>query len=255
MDTGTLVIIVLVALIVVVGILLVIVFSNRVGNNTLSSQGAVSSNLRALVESQRAKAGEISNEKGDANLENLALAAAAESSDEPRSTGSKLTLEKRLMYANWPITPFQFRMIQLVVTVLLFIPTYLTFTIFLQIMVVILSPLLVNSALEWAVDKRFNAFDEDYPVLLLSYTSLLKTGMATITGLEAAAKGREEGSLVRAEVELLIERLRVGLTEEQAINSFGAAKPWRGWLNRFESVSSLDSKRPLLLVWSEAHLI
>ena len=41
--------------------------------------------------------------------------------------------------------------------------------------------------------------------------------MSTISGLEAAAKGLDDDSLVRAEVELLIERLRLGMTEEQAL--------------------------------------
>ena len=42
-----------------------------------------------------------------------------------------------------------------------------------------------------------------------------------IQGLEAAAKGLDSDSLVRHEAELLVERLRLGLTEEQAISSFG----------------------------------
>lgn len=225
MDTGTLVVVVLVALVVLIAVLLVVLLSNRVGARTISSQGAVSSSLRSLVDSQRTQTAAISNDSKQDNLENLALAAAAESNDQAKATGSRLTLAKRLMYANWPITPFQFRIIQAVVTVLVLIPTCLTFTIFIQLLVLLLTPLLVGSVLDWAVNRRFKAFDEDYPVLLLSYVSLLKTGMATLTGLESAAKGLEEGSLVRAEVELLIERLRVGLTEEQAINAFGEDIP------------------------------
>jgi len=78
--------------------------------------------------------------------------------------------------------------------------------------------------MEWIVNRlmnrRVDAFDKDYPVMLMSYVSLLKTGMNTITGLEAASKGLDEDSLVRDEVGLLIERLRLGLSEDVAINSF-----------------------------------
>ena len=58
-------------------------------------------------------------------------------------------------------------------------------------------------------------------MMLMQFVSLLKTGMNVIAGLEAAGKGLEESSLVRAEIELLVERLRLGLNEEQAVNAFG----------------------------------
>lgn len=186
---------------------------------------AVNNNLRALVASQRASnqqrgGTEPANRSQKANL----AIAAAEQTDlakKKQNSGCRLTLEKRLRYARWPITPIQFRGIQACVTLFLFLPAYLHFTIFIQILAFTLSPLVCGMVLDAAMNRRFEDFDKDYPVLLLSYVSLLKTGMNAIQGLEAAAKGLDPDSAVRGEVELLIERLRLGLTEEQAIGAFG----------------------------------
>ena len=189
-------------------------------------QQAVNSNLRALVMSQRekgvarAKSGNLLGRGADPNLA-LAAATEGELSRKKVIASSRASLEKQLRYARWPITPVQFRGIQLVVGIALLIPAYLHLTIFLQILALFLGPAIVSTFLKRAVNARFEAFDKDYPVLLLSYVSLLKTGMSAIGGLENAAKGLEEGSVVRAEVQLLIERLRLGLTEEQAISAFG----------------------------------
>jgi tight adherence protein B len=194
------------------------------GASAPARQQAVSSNLRALVQAQRDRnAAEAKSGVKSRDRANLALAAAAEGelNRKKGAATSRITLEKKLRYARWPITPLQFRGIQAFVTVALVIPVYLNATIYIVLMVLFLSPLLVRGVLDRAVRLRFDAFDRDYPVLLLQYVSLLKTGMSTIGGLENAAKGLEEGALVRAEVELLIERLRLGLTEEQAISAFG----------------------------------
>ena len=215
-GTVAIIVIVLIAALVM-GILLLTVGGGRSGRSP-----AVNNNLRALVASQRS-----TGRPGDPSRKNpkqsLAIAAAAESSLSQKKNTSqiRLGLERKLRYAKWPLTPIQFRAIQVFVTIFFFLPTYLNFSIFIQIMVVVISPLMVMSALDWAINRRFEAFDKDYPVLLLSYVSLLKTGMNAIQGLDAAAKGLDPDALVRAEVELLIERLRLGLTEEQAISAFG----------------------------------
>lgn len=186
----------------------------------------VSNNLRSLVAAQRnvrdpLKGGDQG--KKMSSKDNLALAAAAESSVMKRklATGSRLTLEKRLTYAQWSITPLQFRIIQFFFTILVFLVVRMYFNILLQLICAALTPLFVDGILQRAIDKRFQIFDRDYPTLLLSYVSLLKTGMTVIGGLDAAAKGLPADSLVKTEVELLIERLKLGLTEDQAINAFG----------------------------------
>lgn len=183
-------------------------------------QAAVSGTLRAMVQTQRQQKKD-GVERDRSSKKNLAVAAAAEG-EETRGldAASKNTLARRLKYAHWIITPFQFRAIQIGLTIVCSIPAFRYGNVAIKMLVMILIPSIVNSVLEFCINRRFKAFDKDYPPFLLQYTSLLKTGMATIPGLESAAKGLEEDSLLRAEVELLIERLRLGLTEEQAINAF-----------------------------------
>lgn len=195
------------------------------GSSDARRQAAVSNNLRTLVLAQRERnaarsKGQFSDRVPDANL---ALAAAAEGDLNRKKVvaSSRMNLEKMLRYAKWPITPLQFRAIQIVVTLAVVIPAYLHASIFMVLLALFLGPNIATAFLRSALSRRFEAFDKDYPVILLSYVSLLKTGMSVIGGLEAAAKGLDRDSVVRAEVELLIERLRLGLTEEQAISAFG----------------------------------
>lgn len=226
----TAIIIILVGLMVAITVLIVVLTSaaKRKFDSGLKNNSVVSTNLRALVSAQRQKqsAKDGSQMSSETKIK-LAVAAAAESelSSKKPDYSSRYSIKKRLRYAHWPITEIQFRVIQAITTIALVIPAYLHATIFIQILALIITPLSVSSCLDFAVGKRFNQFDEDYPVLLMSYVSLLKTGMSTIGGLEAAAKGLDPGSLVRAEVELLIERLKLGLTEEQAIGAFGEDIP------------------------------
>jgi tetratricopeptide (TPR) repeat protein len=124
-------------------------------------------------------------------------------------------VEKLLRYAKWQITPLQFRGLQIFVSIAFFMPAKIHATVFIQLLALVMGPLLVKSLLKRAVEKRFEAFDGDYPVLLLSYVSLLKTGMSAIGGLESAARGLDEDSMVRAEVALLIERGRQLLEQGQ----------------------------------------
>jgi tight adherence protein B len=218
-----LVILVLILGMVLVGLLILLLTSGS-SEKPAAHQTAVSQNLRALVAAQRARnASHSLTASDDDYADNLALVAAAEThmSQKKTSASSKMTLEKKLRYAKLPITPIQLRIIQVFVTVAAFIPAYQYLEIYLQILFVVLTPQLVMSVVDMFLNNRFKAFDDDYPVLLMSYVSLLKTGMNAIGGLEAAAKGLDEGSFVRSEVELLVERLKLGLTEEQAIGAFG----------------------------------
>ena len=229
MSIETIIIALLVLLLIIVAVVVVIYTSRQRGSASAVSHAKVSSNLRALVTAQRAEATNFGQgvPSGGSTKDSLALAAAeeAEGDENQRKASDKESLEKRLIYGNWPITPFQFRAIQVVATILLFIAARAVFGFWIQALAILLTPLIVGAVLDYFVKKRFKAFDEDYPVMLLSYVGLLKTGMSTIVGLEAAGKGLEEGSLVRGEIELLIERLRVGMTEDQAINAFGEDIP------------------------------
>ena len=79
----------------------------------------------------------------------------------------------------------------------------------------------MNWLLNRRINRRFERFDADYPQFLLAFVGMLKTGLNPIQGLQAAAEGLEESSLVREEVQIMLERLRMGVSEERSIGSFG----------------------------------
>lgn len=222
----TIAVLVLLIVVVAVGLMIFLFSSNR---NPAASRGqtaAVQSNLRNLVVAQRQRSaaaarGEIIGDSQEAL--SLAFAAAEEGglSKKQVQSASVMTLTKKLRYAKWPITEVQFRGIQFFTSLVFFIPALIVATVYIQILAAVMGWLIPPWILDRALTRRFDMFDQDYPVLLLSYVSLLKTGMSPIPGLEAAGKGLEHDSLVRAEISLLIERLRLGLSEEQAISAFG----------------------------------
>ena len=220
---------------IIIGLILILGFglvafllhaSRSADSPTMRQQAAVSNNLRNLVVAQRQRkdaAARGDTVVGGDDARSLAFIAAEEGQHDQKSVieSSKMTMEKMLRYARWSITPLQFRGIQIFLAVLFFLPAYLHATVFIQMLMFFVGYATPKTLLDRSLKKRFEAFDEDYPVMLLSYVSLLKTGMSPIAGLEAAGKGLDETSLVRAEIELLIERLRLGLAEEQAISAFG----------------------------------
>jgi tight adherence protein B len=73
----------------------------------------------------------------------------------------------------------------------------------------------------YRMNKRSAAFEKDYASFLMSFVSLLKSGLTTIGALETAGKSLDEDSLIRAEIELVIQRIKMGLSEEQALGQFG----------------------------------
>lgn len=218
----------IVLLIIVLAAGLVFVLLSARGSADSSSmrhQAQVSSNLRNLVLAQRQRQAAAS--RGEEVIEgpraSLALVAAEEGDLNRKKViaSSRMNLEKKLRYAKWPVSPIQFRGVQVFMALLFFLPAYLYATVFIQILAAAMGFIIPGMLLDRSLKKRFEAFDEDYPVMLLSYVSLLKTGMSPIAGLESAGKGLDEESLVRAEINLLLERLRLGLTEDQAISAFG----------------------------------
>jgi len=91
----------------------------------------------------------------------------------------------------------------------------------LQIIALLSGAVFMNWLLNRRINRRFERFDADYPQFLLAFVGMLKTGLNPIQGLQAAAEGLEEGSLVREEVQIMLERLRMGVSEERSIGSFG----------------------------------
>jgi Flp pilus assembly protein TadB len=126
-----------------------------------------------------------------------------------RSVSSVLTLEKKLKYAQWRIQPLVYRMCEVGVSLLAFSFFYLKFNIIFQLAGLLIGPIFMGWLLNSAIERRFKAFDADYPSFLLSLVALLKTGMNAMGALEAGAQGLEEDSMVRQEVMSMIERLRI----------------------------------------------
>ncbi len=146
----------------------------------------------------------------------------AQESGKVKRKSSKLTLEKKLKYARWKMPPIVYRMLVVSFSLIGFSLTTSTFNIVIQMIALFTTgPLIMGTLLTRAIEKRFKAFDADYPAMLLSLVGLLKTGMNAMGALDAAAEGLDEASLVRKEIELMSARLRYGVSEDRSIGSFG----------------------------------
>ena len=138
------------------------------------------------------------------------------------SSDNTLTLQKRLKFAQLShVPPFVFAIAQMIISVAAFLIARQYFYILLQLMALTTGPLIVNAFINFRVGSRFKRFDRDFPAFLLSFVGMLKTGLNPMQALEACAVNLEDTSLVRQEVELMLERLRLGVSEERSIGSFG----------------------------------
>lgn len=181
---------------------------------TQSGRSSVRSHMRNIVSSQR-----TIRAAGGRRMANI-FDTAAKSKVE-RVASAELTLPKRLKYAQWTLPPLLFRMSEFSISVISCYLVSFKFNTLLTLMSLMIGPILMNWLLNTGLERRFKKFDSDYPQFILSLIGLLKTGMNTMQGIEAAAAGLEDGSLVRHEVELMMERLRFGVSEEKSIGSFG----------------------------------
>ncbi|MCB0329228.1 MAG: type II secretion system F family protein [Bdellovibrionales bacterium] len=138
-----------------------------------------------------------------------------------RKTSAALTLEKKLKYSQWKMPPMVFRILEVVFSLIAFGIANRYFNVGIQVFSLGTGPLIMRWALGSAMARRFRAFDSDYPQMLLSLVGLLKTGMNPMQALEMAARGLDEGALVREEIEMMIMRLRYGVPEDKSIGAFG----------------------------------
>lgn len=135
---------------------------------------------------------------------------------------SSIGLQDKLRYAQLEHVPvFMVSVMQVLVSLVLFLAARGYCQEPLQLLALIMGPILVNGYLNRRIRKRVERFDVDFPQFLLAVVSMLKTGLNPIQALEAAVDNLEDDSLVRQEVELMIERLRVGVPEDRSIGSFG----------------------------------
>lgn len=176
----------------------------------------VRTNMRNLVAAQRSAVDRTTGKPRKASVLDT-----AKDSTVKKTTDSRLTLKKRLKFAQWNIPPAMFRVAEICVSFMAFAIASIKLNFVMQLMALLVGPLFVRWLLNLHVEKRFKAFDADYPQFLLSLVGLLKTGMNPMQALEAASQGLEEGSLVKSEVELMMERLRFGVSEDKSIGSFG----------------------------------
>jgi len=135
---------------------------------------------------------------------------------------TQLTIRKRLKFAQLSnIPPYAFSLAQIATSLALFLVVRLYFDTVLQMIALLSGPLFMNWVINRRIDSRFKKFDADFPQFLLSLVGMLKIGLNPIQALQAAASGLEDGSLVKLEVDLMLERLRMGVSEERSIGSFG----------------------------------
>lgn len=181
------------------------------------SPGTLRKQMRSIVDSQRADAGEPPADEGPSVTETALEQAAVE-----KVTSTQLTIRKRLKFAELShIPPYAFSLAQIVVSLVAFLIVRMYFDAALQVVSLLTGPLFLNWLLNRRIEKRFLRFDTDFPQFLLSFVGMLKTGLNPTQALQAAASGLDEDSLVKHEVDLMLERLRMGVSEERSIGSFG----------------------------------
>ncbi len=133
---------------------------------------------------------------------------------------SRLTLSKKLKYAQWNVSIITLIFLEIVISAALYSLTSPYIGILLKVFVICSGPIIIRALIHRAIERRFNAFDADYPQFLMSVVGLLKTGMSPMNAIEAAGNGLPPKSLVRLEVKKLIERMRMGISEERSIGLF-----------------------------------
>lgn len=186
----------------------------------VSSDVVVRQSIRSMVAAQRNETPTKSREQFSYTSEKRGEEDEGEGA--PTSSDNKLTLEKRLKFARLSsVPPYVFAIAQISLSVTAFLLARVWFFIGLQLLALSVGPLIVNGFINGRMNARFKQFDKDYPQFLLSFVGMLKTGLNPMQALEACAVNLDERSLVRQEVELMLERLRLGVSEERSIGSFG----------------------------------
>ena len=134
----------------------------------------------------------------------------------------KVTLEDRLLYAQLKGVPtYLVGVSQILTSLILFMIARRFLEEPLQVLALLLGPMIVNTVIDRRIRRRVARFDADFPQFLLAVVGMLKTGLNPVQALEAAVQNLEEDSLVKSEVELMLERFRVGVPEDRSIGSFG----------------------------------
>lgn len=211
MDIQAVLLIGIIFFLVIISVILFLLFSG--GKKGVSDKGR----LNRIVQSQR-KSG-VS--EGTTVRNHPGIHATAEEEKVDRATSARLTLEKKLKYAQWSLPPVAYYSSMLLISIVVVFIVHLKFDAVITVISVAAGPIFMGWLINSFIEHRFKSFDKDYPAFLSSVVSLLKTGMDSTSAMEMAAKGLDEGSLVKEEILLMIERLRFGVSEEKSIGSFG----------------------------------
>jgi tight adherence protein B len=218
MNTLPLVLVIIAVL--VAGAAAAMLFSGRFFGTFLANS-SWRQQMRAMSSAQRSSA-DLATKTNDVVADRRIIDGLEEGEVIEKVADTVLTLRKKLKYSQLThIPPFAFSLAQILISLAAFLITRQYLDIVLQFMSLLTGPLFMNWLLTMKMDRRFNQFDADYPQFLLSLAGLLKTGLNPIQGLQAAAEGLEESSLVRSEVQLMLERLKLGVPEERSVGSFG----------------------------------
>lgn len=180
--------------------------------------GGDGTSVKSLVHAQRNATSYASHKNGP---QKSIVDIVAQENRVKKVSDSRLTLEKRLRYAQWKISPAIFYGLMVLVSLVIFLVVRIQFNFVLQLFGLAAGPMFMFWLLNSAMMRRFHRFDKDYPSFLLSLVGLLKTGMNPIQALQAAAEGLDATALVKQETDLMLERLKVGIPEDQSIGSFG----------------------------------
>jgi Flp pilus assembly protein TadB len=140
--------------------------------------------------------------------------------DARRERFSRTSLVKNLRHGAWSMSPMLFHLYSLSVSIGVAAAVASIADPFVIPFALLSGPLSMRLALRRSIEQRTRRFSNDYPQFLMTTVSLLKTGMTPSGALQEAALGLESESLVRKEVLSMIERIRVGMSEEKSIGGF-----------------------------------
>ncbi len=133
----------------------------------------------------------------------------------------KVSLRKRLQFADMRNTPmYVLGLAMVVVSLVVFLLVRLILGNMVQMVCLFSGPLVVNWYINRRINGRVDKFDSEFPQFLLSLAGLLKTGINPGQALVFSAENLGENSLLKTEIQLMVERMRVGVPEERSIGSF-----------------------------------
>ncbi len=193
------------------GVILYLLFGSSVSKKTTNK-----SQIQNIMQAQRSN-GSLSKAEMKANkLDKVLLTA-----EKKVITSGTMTIEKKLRYARWKMPPIVFRVLQVVISLVAVFMANIFFDWPIICFTIFTGPIVMNFLVGLAMNRRFKAFDKDYPSFLLNVVSMLRIGMNVVTAIQSAAEGLNPDSLVREEVTLMLDRLKLGVSEDKSIGAFG----------------------------------